>query len=113
MPPDAINGSDNRYLSGGLESMCPASELPPEPNDQPTGGYIHQDGWWALGTRADWYLAPTPQGGFDFTKALFDLTGAPAVPPLFGMGFMCGNCLAVSDRFSRAFAPRVATPRAG
>jgi hypothetical protein len=52
------------------------------------GGYIHQNGWFGLGKRMDWYLAPTPNGGFDFTKALFDLTGAPAVPPLFGMGFM-------------------------
>ena len=36
----------------------------------------------------DWYLAPTPAGGFDFTRALFELTGAPAVPPRFAMGFM-------------------------
>ena len=40
-----------------------------------------------LGSSADWYLAPT-SGGFGFTKALFDLTGAPAVPPHFGIAFM-------------------------
>lgn len=34
----------------------------------------------------DWYLAPTPAGGFDYTKVLFELTGAAAVPPLYGMG---------------------------
>ena len=27
-------------------------------------------------------------GGFDYTKALFELTGPAAVPPLYGMGFM-------------------------
>ena len=56
VPPDAINGSDGRYLSGGLESQCPGPDQPPSPKNQPTGGYIHQDGWWALGERADWYV---------------------------------------------------------
>ena len=70
----------NKALSGGVQSQC-AKAAPPSP-------YIHQNGWWGLGRRMDWYLAPTPAGGFDFTKALFDLSGAPAVPPLFGMGFM-------------------------
>ena len=88
VPPDLIGGKDNdRFLSGGLESQC-GDQPPPEPTKQPTGGYIHQEGWFGLGRRMDWYLAPTPGGGFDFTKALFDLTGAPAVPPLFGMAFM-------------------------
>jgi hypothetical protein len=87
VPPDVIGGSDNRYLSGGLESQC-GNKPPPRPSTQKTGGYIHQEGWFGLGKRMNWYLAPTPEGGFDFTKALFDLTGAPAVPPLYGMGFM-------------------------
>jgi hypothetical protein len=87
VPPDVIGGDDNRFLSGGLESQCSAKP-PPPPSSQSIGAYIHQEGWFGLGQRMDWYLAPTPEGGFDYTKALFDLTGAPAVPPLFGMGFM-------------------------
>ena len=92
LPPDAPSGGTHDqggpgWLSGGLESQC-AHKVPPAQSSQPTGGYIHQDGWWALGSRVDWYLAPTPNGGFDYTKALFELTGAPAVPPLYGMGFM-------------------------
>ena len=83
IPPDVLGGSDNAYLSGGRESQCSAASI-----DDKSAGYIHQDGWFGLGTRMDWYLAPTSKGGFDYTKALFDLTGAPAVPPLFGMGFM-------------------------
>ena len=86
VPPDVIGGNDNDYLSGGIESQC-GDQPPPSPME-PTGGYIHQDGWFGLGTRMEGYLAPTPAGGFDFTKALFDLTGAPAVPPLYGMAFM-------------------------
>jgi hypothetical protein len=83
IPPDVTGASDNAFLSGGLESQCSAASV-----DTSSAGYIHQDGWFGLGSRMDWYLAPTPRGGFDYTKALFDLTGAPAVPPLFGMGFM-------------------------
>ena len=35
----------------------------------------------------DYYLSPTPSG-YDFIKALYELTGAPAVPPRHGMAFM-------------------------
>ena len=87
VPPDVIGGDDNRFLAGGLESQC--GDKPPPSPMEPAGGYIHQtEGWFGLGRRMEWYLAPTPAGGFDFTRALFDLTGAPAVPPMFGMGFM-------------------------
>ena len=81
MPPLPVGGSGYRYFAGGLESQCP--ELP-----APASPYVHQAGWFGLGRRVDWYLAPTPAGGFDFTRALFELTGAPAVPPRFAMGFM-------------------------
>jgi hypothetical protein len=86
VPPDVIGGQDGQYLSGGLENQC--TDMPPPPETEKIGAYIHQAGWFGLGSRMDWYLAPTPGGGFDYTKALFDLTGAPAVPPLYGMGFM-------------------------
>ena len=82
IPPDVNGDTDNNFISGGVESSkCSGIAATDSP-------YIHQDGWFVLGKRADWYLSPTPKGGFDYTKALFDLTGAPAVPPLFGMGFM-------------------------
>ena len=38
---------------------------------EPTGGYIHQNGWFGLGKRMEWYLAPTPAGGFDFTDITY------------------------------------------
>eukprot|EP01047_Picozoa_sp_COSAG01_P062659 COSAG01_NODE_8001_length_2958_cov_1.785939_2_plen_189_part_00 len=54
VPPDVIGGQDGRYLSGGLESQC-ADMLPPAPGAETTGGYVHQQGWWGLGQRMDWY----------------------------------------------------------
>jgi hypothetical protein len=44
-------------------------------------------GWWALGSAVDWFLAPAA-APLAATRALYDLTGAPAVPPLWAMGFM-------------------------
>ena len=48
----------------------------------------HNRGWWGRGMAMDWYLSPTGASGYNFTKALFTLTGAPAVPPRYAMGFM-------------------------
>lgn len=76
---DGEQAMDKSVISGGDLGSC--SGLAPPPS-------AHQRGWWARGSSADWYLAPTPNGGYDFTKALYQLTGAPAVPPIWGMGFM-------------------------
>ena len=46
-----------------------------------------QQAWWAMGGAADWYLAPSATP-LDFYRALYQLTGTPAVPPLYAMGFM-------------------------
>ena len=43
--------------------------------------------WWILGTRVDWYLAPA-NTKYDQYSALYELTGAPALPPRYGFGFM-------------------------
>lgn len=48
---------------------------------------VRKDAWWAMGLGADWYLAPAPTP-HDYTRALYQLTGAPAVPPKYAMGFM-------------------------
>lgn len=58
IPPDVTGSPDKLYLSGGLESQCGVTP------SSSSGGYIHQDGWYGLGTRMDWYLAPTPSGGY-------------------------------------------------
>lgn len=60
VPPDVTGAPDKMYLSGGLESQCGATPA----SSTSSGGYIHQDGWFGLGTRMDWYLAPTPSGGY-------------------------------------------------
>ena len=46
-----------------------------------------QQAWWAMGGAADWYLSPaaTP---LDFYRALYQLTGAPAVAPRYAFGFL-------------------------
>ena len=54
IPPDVLGESDDRFFSGGLQSQCA---------HKPAPSYIHQAGWWGLGARLDWYLAPTPAGG--------------------------------------------------
>ena len=46
-----------------------------------------QQAWWAMGGAADWYLAPAASP-LAYTRALYDLTGAPAIPPLYAWGFM-------------------------
>ena len=43
--------------------------------------------WWAMGLGADWYLAPAV-APHDYTRALYQLTGPPAIPPRYAMGFM-------------------------
>ena len=43
--------------------------------------------YYALGDAANFYLAPAA-GGDAFSRALYGLTGAPKVPPLFAFGFM-------------------------
>jgi hypothetical protein len=72
--------ADNRVFA---ELPAPA----PAPATGPSKGE-----WWILadnatGARADWYLAPTATD-YDFTAALYELTGAPALPPRYAFGFM-------------------------
>ena len=63
---------------GATYTLAGAPPLPP-PTRLPA--------WWAMGTAADWYVAPTAVP-LAFTRALYDLTGAPAVPPRHAWGFM-------------------------
>ena len=46
-----------------------------------------QQAWWAMGTAADWYLAPAASP-LEFTRVFYELTGAPAIPPRHAVGFM-------------------------
>ena len=55
----------------------------PPPPAAPKG----RTGWWVAGRAADWYLSPA-KGGYDFTASLYDIIGAPAVPPRYAMAFM-------------------------
>ena len=43
--------------------------------------------WWILGHQADWYLAPILTKLKQYA-ALYELTGAPKLPPRYGFGFM-------------------------
>ena len=43
--------------------------------------------WWILGHQADWYLAPSNTKLKQYA-ALYELTGAPRLPPRYGFGFM-------------------------
>ena len=43
--------------------------------------------WWIGGSKVDWYLAPAI-GKQKQYSALYELTGAPALPPRYGFGFM-------------------------
>lgn len=56
---------------------------PPPPPPPPKG----RTGWWIAGRAADWYLAPA-RYGYDFTSALYEITGAPRVPPRYALAFM-------------------------
>eukprot|EP01045_Picozoa_sp_COSAG04_P003529 COSAG04_NODE_144_length_22941_cov_54.823614_15_plen_349_part_00 len=60
---------------------------PPPPPPPPPPELAARKGWWAAGRAADWYLAPA-QEGYAFTRCLYELSGAPAVPPRYAMGFM-------------------------
>jgi hypothetical protein len=58
--------------------------VPPPP---PPPGLKGRTGWWAAGRAADWYLSPA-KGGYDFTANLYDIIGAPGLPPRYAMAFM-------------------------
>ena len=61
-------------------AVSPAGAQPPSPPQAP--------GWWALGSgAADFYLAPAP-GPLDRLRALYELTGAPGIPPRYAFGAM-------------------------
>lgn len=53
----------------------------------PPPGLKGRAGWWVAGRAADWYLSPA-KGGYDFTANLYDIIGAPGVPPRYAMAFM-------------------------
>jgi alpha-glucosidase (family GH31 glycosyl hydrolase) len=40
-----------------------------------------------MGQAADWYMAPA-SAPLDFTRIFYELTGAPAIPPRYGVAFM-------------------------
>lgn len=77
-----LAGSKGTYSRGGRTY---GGYVPPPPPKPPT----HPNAWWSAGPAADWYLAPSLHGGgFEFSRALFELTGAPAMPPRYGLAFM-------------------------
>ena len=43
--------------------------------------------WWILGDKVDWYLSPSDTK-YQQYGAYYELTGAPALPPRYGLGFM-------------------------
>lgn len=47
-----------------------------------------QQAWWAMGSAADWYLAPTAVGPLGMMAALNELTGPAAIPNRYAFGFM-------------------------
>lgn len=69
-----LSGFDGTHAAAGRDF---AGVPPPPP----------QQAWWAMGGAADWYLSPTPTP-LSFTSSLYDLTGAPAIPPRYAWGFM-------------------------
>jgi hypothetical protein len=72
-----------RNFSGTLDApgfSFAATGAPPAPPAQP--------GWWLLGGgAADVYLAPSA-GPLPFLRALYQLTGAPGIPPRYAFGAM-------------------------
>jgi hypothetical protein len=46
-----------------------------------------QQAWFAMGGAADWYLAPSA-APLEYYRALYELTGAPSIPPRYAFGFM-------------------------
>ena len=70
----------DRTFGGSLQPGPPA----PPPAPPPPAG---RSGWWVAGRSADWYLSPA-KGGYDFTANLYDIIGAPGVPPRYAMAFM-------------------------
>ena len=69
-------------------------------------------GWWAMGGAADWYLAPTPTP-LDWTRCFYELTGAPAIPPRYGVGWVHSGCMDFAEGvtlFGGCWHPRARTP---
>jgi hypothetical protein len=73
-------GTGDRTFGG---TLAPAPPAPPPPPPPPAG----RTGWWVAGRAADWYLSPA-KGGYDFSAHLYDIIGAPGLPPRYAMAFM-------------------------
>lgn len=79
-PPAAANCFPLANYSGLRDapgrSFSGAAALPP----------TAQPGWWTLsGGAADYYLAPAATA-LDYLKSLYELTGAPGIPPRYAFG---------------------------
>jgi hypothetical protein len=55
--------------------------------DRVFGGPTPPAAWWGMGAAVDWYLSPAA-APLDSSRALYELTGPPALPPYYAMGFM-------------------------
>ena len=83
------NATDDCWLLNGVASLAASPHrtvgrrpppTPPTPGTQDTV-------WTALGEGADVYLAVAP-GGLQGTRALYELSGPPALLPRYALGFM-------------------------
>ena len=76
---DSLKPTTSQYRTAGGR-VLPGSS-PPPPN-----ATLPHTTWSVLGTDADLYLAVTPNGTA-FQRTLYELTGAPALPPRYALGF--------------------------
>lgn len=72
-----------KSFSGVVDAQGWSYSGPASPPPAPS-----QPGWWVLGAdAADVYLAPAP-APLDMLRALYQLTGAPGIPPRYAFGAM-------------------------
>jgi hypothetical protein len=77
--PETLKPAPSQYRTVGGRVLPGTS--PPPPSDRPPP----QTTWAVAGSDADLYLAVTPNGT-SFQRALYELTGAPALPPRYALG---------------------------
>jgi hypothetical protein len=77
--PETLKPAPSQYRTVGGRVLPGTS--PPPPSDRPPP----QTTWAVAGSDADLYLAVTPNGS-SFQRALYELTGAPALPPRYALG---------------------------
>ena len=86
-PSDIPSDGSDCWLMNQVPGLGPSPHRVAGRRARPPSPPGNTSSWSALGTAADVYLAVAPTGR-DFGRALYELSGTPAMPPRWALGFI-------------------------